>query len=134
MSEAAEATRVQNLNSENIEDIIGKNKMVMIDFWAPWCGPCTRFSPIFEAAAGKHKDVVFAKVNTDEQQEVAASFDIKSIPTLAIFKEQTLIYHEAGALPEEGLEDVLNQVRSLNMDEVREEIKKQESQNPKSEG
>ncbi len=133
MSEAAEATRVQILNSENIEDIIGKNKMVMIDFWAPWCGPCTRFTPIFEAAAETHQDVVFAKVNTDEQQEISASFDIKSIPTLAIFKEQTLIYHEAGALPEEGLEDILNQVRSLNMDEVREEIKKQESQNPKSE-
>ncbi len=134
MSETAEATRVQDLNSENIEDMIGNNKMVMIDFWAPWCGPCTRFSPIYEAAAEKHKDFVFAKVNTDEQQEIAASFDIKSIPTLAIFKEQTLIYHEAGALPEEGLEDILNQVRNLNMDEVREEIKKQESQNPKSEG
>lgn len=101
--------------------------MVIIDFWAPWCGPCTRFAPIFEAAAEKHKDVIFAKVNTDEQQEIAASFDIKSIPTLAIFKEQTLIYHEAGALPEEGLEEILKQVRSLNMDEVREEIKKQQA-------
>ena len=93
-------TNVQILDGQNFEDTINKNKMVMIDFWAPWCGPCTRFAPIFEAAAEKHKDVIFAKVNTDEQQEIAASFDIKSIPTLAIFKEQTLIYHEAGALPE----------------------------------
>ena len=109
-----------------IEETISKNNVVVIDFWAPWCGPCTRFAPIFEAAAGKHKDVIFAKVNTDEQQEIAASFEIKSIPTLAIFKEQTLIYHEAGALPEEGLEDILAQVRKLDMNQVREEIKKQE--------
>lgn len=117
---------VQVLNDQNIEETISKNNMVVIDFWAPWCGPCTRFAPIFEAAAGKHKDVIFAKVNTDEQQEIAASFEIKSIPTLAIFKEQTLIYHEAGALPEEGLEDILAQVRKLDMNQVREEIKKQE--------
>ena len=119
-------TNVQILDGQNFEDTISKNKMVMIDFWAPWCGPCTRFAPIFEAAAEKHKDVIFAKVNTDEQQEIAASFDIKSIPTLAIFKEQTLIYHEAGALPEEALEEILKQVRDLNMDQVREEIKKQQ--------
>lgn len=117
---------VQVLNDQNIEETISKNNMVVIDFWAPWCGPCTRFAPIIEAAAGKHKDVIFAKVNTDEQQEIAASFEIKSIPTLAIFKEQTLIYHEAGALPEEGLEDILAQVRKLDMNQVREEIKKQE--------
>ncbi len=117
---------VQVLNDQNIEETISKNNMVVIDFWAPWCGPCTRFAPIFEAAASKHKDVIFAKVNTDEQQEIAASFEIKSIPTLAIFKEQTLIYHEAGALPEEGLEDILAQVRKLDMNQVREEIKKQE--------
>lgn len=119
---------VQELNAQNIEDTISNNKMVMIDFWAPWCGPCTRFAPIFEAAAGKHSDVVFAKVNTDDQQEIAASFDIKSIPTLAIFKEQTLIYHEAGALPEEALEEILKQVRDLDMNKVREEIKKREGQ------
>lgn len=119
-------TSVQQLNDQNIEDTIAKNKIVMIDFWAPWCGPCTRFSPIFEAAAEKHQDVVFAKVNTDEQQEIAASFEIKSIPTLAIFKEQTLIYHEAGSLPEEALEEILTQVRNLDMDQVREEIKKQQ--------
>ena len=129
MSEVADRTSVQELNSGNIEETIGKNKMVVIDFWAPWCGPCTRFSPIFEAAANKHKDVIFAKVNTDEQQEIAANFEIKSIPTLAIFKEQTLIYHEAGALPEEGLEDILGQVRQLDMEKVREEIKKQQ-ENP----
>jgi thioredoxin 1 len=120
------SANVQILDAKNIEDTISKNTMVMIDFWAPWCGPCIRFAPIFEAAAEKHKDVIFAKVNTDEQQEIAASFDIKSIPTLAIFKEQTLIYHEAGALPEEALEEILQQVRGLDMNQVREEIKKQQ--------
>lgn len=119
------STTVQELTAQNIEDTITKNPMVLIDFWAPWCGPCKRFGPIFEAVAEKNKDVIFAKVNTDEQQEIAASFEIKSIPTLAIFKEQTLIYHEAGALPEEALEEILTQVRGLDMNKVREEIKKQ---------
>ncbi len=107
-------------------EVLNADKLSVIDFWAPWCGPCTQFAPIFEAAAEKNKDVIFAKVNTDEQQDIAASFEIKSIPTLAIFKEQTLVYHEAGALPEEGLEEILKQVRDLDMNEVREEIKKQQ--------
>jgi thioredoxin len=124
------STTVLELTAQNIEEIISKNKMVVIDFWAPWCGPCKRFAPVFEAAATKHLDVVFAKVNTDEQQEIAGSFEIRSIPTLAIFKEQTLIYHEAGALPEEGLEEILKQVRALDMNQVREEIKKRESEMP----
>ncbi|MFN8792514.1 MAG: thioredoxin [Bdellovibrionales bacterium] len=119
---------VQELTTQNFEDAINNNSMVLIDFWAPWCGPCKRFGPIFEAAAGKNADMIFAKVNTDEQQEIAASFEIKSIPTLAIFKDQTLIYFEAGALPEEGLDEIVKQVRGLDMEKVKEEIRKRDSQ------
>lgn len=131
MSDSATTQSVTALNAENIEGIIAQNKLVMIDFWAPWCGPCKRFAPIFEAAATKHSDVFFAKVNTDEQQEIAANFEIKSIPTLAIFKEQTLIFHEAGALPEEALEEVVSQARELDMNQVREEIKRQQESGEK---
>jgi len=122
---------VQELNATNIENTITGSKILVIDFWAPWCGPCKRFGPVFEAAADKNPDIVFAKVNTDEQQEIAASFEIKSIPTLAIFKDQTLIYHEPGALPEEALEEIVKQVRTLDMEKVKEEIAKQEGKEDK---
>jgi thioredoxin 1 len=118
---------VLEMTSQNIEETINNNKIVIIDFWAPWCGPCKQFGPVFEQSATKNLDVVHAKVNTDNEQEIAGSFEIKSIPTIAIFKEQTLIYHEAGSLPEEALDQILTQVRSLDMDKIREEIKKKES-------
>lgn len=120
---------VQELNTTNIEDTINNNNMVLIDFWAPWCGPCKRFGPIFEAAAEKNPEMIFAKVNTDDQQEIAASFEIKSIPTLAIFKEQTLIFFEPGALPEEALDEIVKQVKNLDMKKVREEVMKKENEN-----
>jgi thioredoxin 1 len=122
-----DTSTVKELNAQNIEETISQNNIVIIDFWAPWCGPCIQFAPIYQEVANKNKDVFFAKVNTDDQQDIAASFEIKSIPTLAIFKEQTLIYHEAGSLPEEALEDILKQVRTLDMIEVREEIKRQQA-------
>lgn len=118
---------VHELDDKNIENTISNNSIVLIDFWAEWCGPCKRFAPVFEAAAQKNADLIFAKVDTDKQKEIAASFEIKSIPTLAIFKDQTLIYHEAGALLEEALDEIIGQVRKLDMDYVREEIKKQQA-------
>lgn len=118
---------VLEITSQNIEETINNNKIVIIDFWAPWCGPCKQFGPIFEQSATKNLDVLHAKVNTDNEQEIAGSFEIKSIPTLAIFKEQTLIYIEAGSLPEEALDQILTQVRNLDMNQIREEIKKRES-------
>ncbi len=118
---------VLEMTSQNIEETINNNKIVIIDFWAPWCGPCKQFGPVFEQSATKNLDVIHAKVNTDNEQEIAGSFEIKSIPTIAIFKEQTLIYHEAGSLPEEALDQILTQVRGLDMDKIREEIKKKES-------
>jgi thioredoxin 1 len=100
----------------------------MIDFWAPWCGPCKQFAPIFEEFASKNEDMIFAKVNTDEEPEIAASFGIQSIPTVGIFKEQTLVFLEPGMLPEEGLADITTQVKKLDMDEVRKEIENQKGE------
>jgi thioredoxin 1 len=117
---------VVEMTSSNIEDTINNNKIVVIDFWAPWCGPCKQFGPIFEESSTKNPDIVHAKVNTDVEQEIAGSFEIKSIPTVAIFKEQTLIFQEAGSLPEEALEQILAQVKTLDMAQIREEIRKAE--------
>ena len=110
------------LTKDNLEDTINNSKILFIDFWADWCGPCKMFGPIFEKASDEHADVVFAKCDTENQQEVAAAFGIKSIPTLAIFKEQTRIFSQAGALPAPALAEIIEKVQGLDMDEVRKEI------------
>jgi len=99
--------------------------MVLVDFWAPWCGPCRSFAPAYEAASEKFPDVVFAKINTEEQQALAAHFQIRSIPTLMIFREQIIIFAQPGALPASALEQVIEKAKSLDMDEVRREIEKE---------
>ena len=117
-----------DITKDNLQDTIANNEIVIIDFWAPWCGPCKSFAPIYDAASEKHDDVVFAKVNTEDEQELAASFQIRSIPTLMIFREQIAIFSQAGMLPESALEEVLGKTRELDMDQVRKEVEEQQAQ------
>ncbi len=107
---------------ENFHQVVNGNSMVIVDFWAPWCGPCRSFAPAYEAASEKHPDVVFAKVNTEDQQALAGYFQIRSIPTLMIFREKIIIFAQPGALPASALEQVIEKAKALDMDEVRRKI------------
>ena len=117
-----------DLNAANFQQTILDHPAVIIDFWAPWCAPCRAFAPIFDAASEQRADTVFAKVNTEEQQEIAAAFNIRSIPTLMIFRDQIIIYSEAGAPPAGAFEQLIEQAMALDMDSVRAEIAGQSPQ------
>ena len=119
---------VVELTKENFEQVVTSNPTVIVDYWAPWCGPCRGFAPVFEKVSEQHPDVVFAKVNTDEQQEIAAHFQIRSIPTLMVFREQIIVFAQPGALPQGAFEQVVERAKSLDMDEVRKQVQAQESQ------
>jgi thioredoxin 1 len=111
------------LTAQNFSEIIEKNDTVLIDFWASWCGPCKSFAPTFEAASDDNPDMVFAKVNTEEQRELASVFGIRSIPTLIVFRGQVGVFQQAGALPRQALDSLVEQVRELDVDEVRAKAK-----------
>ena len=115
------------LTQDNFDQTVTDNPMVIVDFWAPWCGPCRGFAPVYEKASESHPDVVFAKVNTDEQQELAGAFGIRSIPTLMVFREKVILFQQAGALPGNALEQVITQAKSVDMAKVREEIAAQDA-------
>ena len=115
-----------DLTKDNFEQTVNDNPIVIVDFWAPWCGPCRGFAPVFEKASETHTDVVFGKINSDEQQELAAAFNIRSIPTLMVFREKVLLFQQAGALPGQALEQVLTQAKALDMAKVHAEIAAQQ--------
>ncbi|MBH1933334.1 thioredoxin family protein [Streptomyces sp. AV19] len=107
------------LTKDNFDDVVSGADFVLINFWATWCGPCKRFAPVYDRVAAKHEDLVFTKVETDSQAELSAAFEISSVPTLMIVRDNIAVYAQPGALPEAALEDVIRQARALDMDEVR---------------
>ncbi len=118
---------VVELTKDNFEEVVTNNEFVIVDFWAPWCGPCRSFAPTYEKVSEDHPDVVFAKVNTEEEQEIAGHFQIRSIPTLMIFRDKIIIFSEAGALPESGFRELVTKAGELDMDEVRRQVAEQQS-------
>ena len=119
-----------DLSLDTLESTIEDNEIVLIDFWADWCGPCKSFAPTYEKVSGEYENIVFAKVDTEAHQELAAQFQIRSIPTLVVFKDQVGIFAQPGALPEDALRDLIGQIEGLDMEEVRKEIAQQEATEP----
>ncbi|KOV81529.1 thioredoxin [Nocardia sp. NRRL S-836] len=116
------------LTTDNFDEVVGGSDIVLVDFWAEWCGPCRAFAPTFEAASQKHEDLVFGKVDTEAQQELAATFGIRSIPTLMIVREGVVLFAQPGALPGNALDDLIEQARAVDMDEVHAKVKQAQQQ------
>jgi thioredoxin 1 len=115
------------LNAANFSEVITGNEFVIVDFWAPWCGPCRSFAPVYEELAEQYPDIVFAKVNTEVEQELAGHFQIRSIPTLMLFREQVILYSEAGALPKQAMQELIADAKAVDMQEVRQSLEAQNS-------
>ncbi len=120
------------LTKDTIDDVIGAEGITLVDWWAEWCGPCKQFGPVFEAASEQHTDVVFGKIDTEDQRELAAAAQITSIPTLMAFRDGVLVFSQPGALPAAGLEQIITAVKDLDMDDVRRQIAAQEADAPEA--
>ncbi|MCP3870562.1 MAG: thioredoxin [Gammaproteobacteria bacterium] len=123
---------VVELNQSNFEEIVSGNDFVIVDFWAPWCGPCRTFAPTYEKVSEDHPDIVFAKINTEDEKEIASHFNIRSIPTLMIFREKVIIFSQPGAMPEGGLRGLLEKAGELDMAEVHQQIAAEASKSAQS--
>jgi thioredoxin 1 len=123
---------VMEVTKENFTEVIEGNDITIVDFWAPWCGPCRSFAPTFEKVAEANPDMTFAKINTEQEQELAAQFQIRSIPTLMVFREKVIIFSQPGVLPESALTELLSQVKALDMEQVHKEIAEQQAQQAKT--